>query len=119
MRSIGAMRERLVVQTPTSTDDGRGGRVTTWRTLDTVPAEMIPVKAWETLQAAALKIGRAYRFRIRVRADVTTTMRVLWTPSWPPGAVRQVLEISGVVPDDDGRTYMFLECAQTSAAVSA
>jgi head-tail adaptor len=90
--------------------DALGGRKETWRTLDTVPAELIPIRAWERLQATAVQSGVDYRFRVRARSDVTAAMRLLWTPSWPQGSARQTLEITGPTqPDPTDRAFMFIE----------
>lgn len=97
--------------TVTYVSDAQGGRVETWRTLDTIAAELIPISGTERLQRAAIQSDTVYRFRVRRRADVTAKQRALWTPSWPPNASQTTLEIAGVVPADDGRTWMHLECA--------
>ena len=89
--------------------DAQGGRRIGWTTVDTVPAELIPLRAMERLQAQAISAQVDYRFRIRVRTDVTAKMRALWTPRWPPGSTTKTLEIHGVLPADDGRRFMLLE----------
>jgi head-tail adaptor len=70
--------------------------------------------ATERLQAKAVGSQVAYRFRIRQRTDVTPTMRVLWTPSWGAVTGRQTLEIHGVLPFDDGRMWMLIECGRVA-----
>jgi len=92
--------------------DAQGGRKIGWQTLDTIWAEHRAVRAFEKLQVQALQGQLDYRFRVFVRADLTTEMRALWTPQWPPGAPTHTLEIHGIVPDGDGREYMFLECGE-------
>ena len=72
--------------------------------------EMVPLSANERLQAKAISAQTNYRFRVYVRTDVTAKMRAQWTPTWPPGSSTQTLEIHGVIPWDDGRTFMILEC---------
>lgn len=109
------MRERLVLLTPVATDDGQGGRSVTFQTLATVPAEMAPLSASERIQAAQLNPNTLYRFRIRVRPDVTTVLRLLWTPTWPPGAVRKTLQVIGVLPDSDGRQWQRIDAVEVQA----
>ena len=96
--------------------DAQGGRKIGWATLAAAPtgiwAEQLAVRAFEKLQVQALQGQLDYRFRVFVRADLTTEMRALWTPQWPPGAPTHTLEIHGIVPDGDGREYMFLECGE-------
>lgn len=99
--------------TSTYVSDAQGGRLETWRTLDTVGGELLPLSAGERLQLAAVQTSTVYRFRVRRRADVTAKQRVRWTPSWPPQAASQTLEISGVLPLGDGRTWMQLECTES------
>jgi head-tail adaptor len=91
------------------TSDAQGGRRAGWTTLDTIAAELIPLQASERLQLAAIHSDIAYRFRVRSRADVSSEQRALWTPTWPAGSARRTLEITGVPPVGDGRTFMYIE----------
>jgi head-tail adaptor len=105
--------------TVTYFSDAQGGKKIGWAALG-APwwAEMIPLSAMERLQAQSLSARVDYRFRGRVRSDITATMRALWTPSWPapPGAAPQhTLEIHGALPWQDGRTFMVLECGEVVA----
>lgn len=93
--------------------DAQGGRRTVWRTLDTIWAEEVPLRAFERLQIQAIQSDVTRRFRARARVDLTPTMRALWPPSWPPGAPTHTLEINGIIGDEDGRVYMFLECSES------
>lgn len=93
--------------------DAQGGRQETWRDVATIPAELMPLRAGERLQLAAIQSDVAYRFRTRRRADIEPRMRATWTPSWPPQAAEESLEILGVLPMDDGRTWMLIECARS------
>ena len=98
--------------TATFVSDAQGGRRATWWTVATVAAEMIPIRAWERLQAAAIQIERTYRFRIYARADMSERFRAQWTPVWPPGSTTQTLEITGVLPDPACPAYQLLECSR-------
>jgi len=95
--------------------DAQGGQRWTWRTVDTVPAEVMPIRAGERLQAAAIQATVDYRFRIRARADLSPKMRVLWTPSWPSGSPQHTLEIAGVSGWAEGREWALLDCAEVAA----
>ncbi len=104
-----------VVYTSNATG-GQGANGASWRTLDTVWAECIPLKAWESLQLKAIQSDMMYRFRIRSRNDVSETMRLSWTPRWPAGMSAQTLEINGVLPDpQDTLTYQILETSVVGA----
>lgn len=96
--------------------DAQGGRRVAWVTFAEVAAEMMPLRAGERLQLAAIQSDTSYRFRIRTRGDVTTKQRARWTPLWPPGASVHLLEVTGVLPYEDGRTYQLLECAESPRA---
>lgn len=96
--------------TGTHYSDAQGGRGQFWRTVDTIWAELVPLRAGERLQVAAIQSQLDVRFRVRTRPDLSPSMRVKWTPRWPPTAVEQTLQILGVVPVEDGRTWMHLEC---------
>jgi head-tail adaptor len=102
--------------TATYVSDAQGGRKIGWATLATAPdglwAELVPQRAVERLQAQALQSQIDYRFRVRTRADVTAQMRALWRPSWLANAPQHTLEIRGVLPEDDGRTFMLLEAGE-------
>lgn len=97
--------------TATHTSNAQGGAVPNWTTLATVPAEHLAKGASEGMQARAVISSVLYRFRIRRRADVLPKMRALWTPTWPPSASQQTLEINGVYPDDRDLGAQVLECA--------
>jgi head-tail adaptor len=100
--------------TATYASDAQGGRAETWRTVDTLWAELVPLRADEQLAVRSTTAQTDLRFRVRVRADVTPKMRALWTPGWPAGAAQQTLEIHGVLPIDGGTRFMFLECGRAS-----
>ena len=109
------LRELLTLQSPGRVADALGGSVTTWTTVDTVPAELVPVRAWERMQGGTIQAQTDYRFRIRVRSDVTASWRVGWTPIWPSDATARTLEIHGVLPDGDGRQWLLLDCGEVRA----
>lgn len=95
---------------------GMGSNGSSWRTLDAIPAEMIPLGAMERLQIQAVQSSVQYRFRVRTRSDLQPTMRVLWSPSWVSGEVRKTLAITGPpIPVEDGRQFMFIECSEVAS----
>ncbi len=106
----GRLSEQITITTVTTSSDGQGGQtVTATPTVATVWAELVPARASERLQAQGMGSQVDYRFRVRVRADITATMTVHWTPRWPDGAAAQVLQIAGVLYEPD-RAFMTLEC---------
>ena len=98
--------------TCTYLSDAQGGRRDFWRTVGTAEAELIPVRTMERLQSRVILAKIEYRFRIRTRDDVNETMRVRWKPSYLPAAERRTLEIHGVIPFEDGRSFLLIDCAQ-------
>lgn len=104
------------VITATYKSDAQGSPKQGWGTLASAPngiwAELVTLSGLERLQAQALSARIDYRFRTRVRTDVTARMRAVWTPSWPPNALPHTLEIHSVIPDGDGRTWMLIEAGE-------
>lgn len=94
--------------------DDQGAAREVWRDLATVPAELVPLRAAERLQAAAIQSLVSYRFRVRVRTDLVPQQRISWTPRWPVGATAKTLQILGVLPVDDGRSWLFLEAGEVA-----
>lgn len=105
--SAGRLSERLVIQSATTTTDAIGGKSDAWATLATVWAEPIPIRSDERFQSQAIGVQSDYRFRIRVRSDVTAKQRILWTPRWLGSAL--TLEIHGALREP-GRRFMVLDC---------
>jgi len=93
------------------TSDAEGGRRANWVTLDTVWAEVTALSAREQLQLQAIEAKAMYQVQIRRRVDVSPTMRLLWTPSWPPNSPAHTLEIDAPLPDDD-LAYMNLSASE-------
>jgi head-tail adaptor len=93
--------------------DALGAALVPWRTLDTIRAEMMPLRAYERMQMQTIQSTVAYRFRVRARVDLNARQRVQWTPSWPPGSATLLLEITGVIPVDPSGRWLFLECSMT------
>lgn len=115
--SAGLMREMLLIQQKTTAEDGRGGQIVSWSTLDSVPAERITMGSAERIEAQRMGASVRHRFRIRAHASITPEMRATWRPSWPSGAGMKRLEITGVEPDNDDVGYMLLDCLQHDGQV--
>lgn len=109
--SAGRLTERMVVTTTTPASDGQGGTTSAASTLATIWVEPMPISAAELLQAESVTSHGLYRFRARVRSDVTPAMTAQWTPRWPAGAAAKTLQILGVQPAPD-RQFMVLHCAE-------
>lgn len=110
MDGAGDLRDRVTIQTLTPGSDGQGGHPVTPSTLATVWAKVTPIRADEQLQAAAVGSRIDYDIEIRYRADVTPSMRVLWTPYH---GSQKTLEIRGVTPKGGLRARTVLRCGVT------
>ncbi len=109
--TAGSLSERLVIRTTTTASDSQGGVTETASTVATIWGEPLPLSASEQLQAESVGSHALYRFRVRVRSDVTPGMTASWTPRWPSGMSAKVLQITGVQPLPD-RQFMQLSCAE-------
>jgi head-tail adaptor len=98
--------------TATYVSNAQGQVAVGWMDYAQIWAERLAVRAFEKLQVQALQGQLDYRFRTQSRGDLTTAMRIRWTPTWPPGSGEHVLEIHGIVPDDPARLYMILEVGE-------
>ena len=105
----------ITVMYTSNAQGGMGTNGDNWRTLDSISAEMIPLGVMERLQIQAVQSAVQFKFRVRVRNDLTPKMRLLWIPSAPAGAVRKTLVIAGVIPCEDGREFSYVECSEVAA----
>lgn len=74
----GLLREEIVLQQRTDTVDSFGQPIPVWSNLDTEWAAAEPERGREFFVAQQLQAVEPIRFRLRYRADVTASMRVLW-----------------------------------------
>jgi SPP1 family predicted phage head-tail adaptor len=91
------MRERVTIQSPTEVRTSVGETTLTWATLATVWASVDGLSTRDILQAQQANLVATHRIRIRYRADVTHTQRILWRG--------RTMEIASVV-ERDNRTAL-------------
>ena len=96
---IGALRDRLALETPGRTDDGGGGAAVTWTAVAELWAFVRPISGEERLRADQVAGRITHEVFIRHRPDVVPAMR------FRAGA--RVLEITAVL--DAGRRHR-LKC---------
>jgi len=72
----GTLDRRIVIQTPTRTQDGAGQPVETWTTLATVWASTDSLRGKEPFQGEQFNAQMATVFKIRWRDDVDVTARI-------------------------------------------
>lgn len=76
--SAGALRQRIIIQTGTPTDDDRGGATIAWSTHVTAWASVNPINAREAFTHGRVEGSVTHRVRLRYQAGITPKMRVLW-----------------------------------------
>ncbi len=74
----GKLRNRVVIQTNTPSDNGFGEPVVSWATLATVWAEVETMNGSEALASGAERTEAPVVFLFRYRSDVTTDNRLSW-----------------------------------------
>jgi SPP1 family predicted phage head-tail adaptor len=116
--AAGDLRDRVSVLKRSTSDDGQGGRATTWvdvitesaSSLTRLAARVMPLRISERMQVASIGATLSYHVTLRYRADVTPKMRIQWTPYQATAA--KTLEIHGVQALDGGRAFLLCECAE-------
>jgi SPP1 family predicted phage head-tail adaptor len=73
--SIGALRERLTLQSPSRTSDGGGGAAVTWDTVAELWAHVRPISGDERLRHDGVAGRITHEVWIRHRSDVVPAMR--------------------------------------------
>lgn len=106
---LGALRDRVVVQTNTTTPDPQGGRAASWGTLATVWARVEAIQSGEALAGEAMTPLVTYRVTMRYRDDLRPAQRVQWT-NYEDSAAR-TLEVHAVDLSPDA-VWATLTCAE-------
>jgi SPP1 family predicted phage head-tail adaptor len=113
-QSIGALRERIEVQSLAETKDAMGAPIQAWSTLATLWAEVRPASSGETWRRQQMQSSAGWTVVIRHRADLTPQMRIVWT-NLKTGRVH-TFQIKGTEnPDMRGR-FLEIACEELSAA---
>tara|TARA_Y100000004_G_scaffold134134_1_gene151630 strand:- start:437 stop:766 length:330 start_codon:yes stop_codon:yes gene_type:complete len=74
--SIGRLRSKVELQSPTSTDDGGGGCTETWSTLAEIFADIRPSTGNETYRQGKVQETVSHKIFIRHREDINTSYRI-------------------------------------------
>lgn len=78
---IGALDQRITLQSYSTTSDGGGGSVETWADFTTVPnvwAKVDPMSGGERMEDGAFNASGMWKFTIRNRDDVNELHRIKW-----------------------------------------
>ena len=103
----GKLNSRVKIQQLAAGQDSIGQPVQTWSDVATVWANIKSasgVKALEAMRAGADSSITLVSMRVRRRTDITAAMRV------SHGTV--IYNITGVLPDEQAKTYMDLVCSR-------
>lgn len=110
--AIGDLRERIVVQSNTTTPDSQGGRASSWGTFATIWAAVRAQSAAEGEQTEAIRSTVRYEVETRYRADILPTMRIAWTPYTASAA--KTLLILGVRMKPGRPERLLIDCAEVA-----
>lgn len=100
---VGAMRERVDLQTATETADDAGQTIRTWATTYAAePAQRMPIRGGEGTRGRQVEAGIDEIFIIHFRESVTPQMRLVHGS--------RNYGIVYVNPVDGGRRYIELSC---------
>jgi SPP1 family predicted phage head-tail adaptor len=110
--NVGQMNQQVTIQLGTATQDDYGSPVTTWSTVATVWASVLPNRRATDLERFLEATGRErqrtqYTLRLYFRADVTENNRLLW------GA--KPLDIKRVIDPDGRRQWLEIEAQEIEA----
>lgn len=115
MPGIGALRERVTIQTLSTTYDSMGAPADAPVTVATVWASVRPQKYQSGVEALVQALGRevvatTHTVTIYWRDDVTELNRLTWNG--------KVLDIKRVIDPDGKRTWLELMCEETPNAAA-
>ncbi len=110
---IGSRRERIALQAKvSSTDDGMGGQVSTWKTVAKPWANITPLdgRSIEALRASQVTASHFYHVDLRYRTATVpnVTMRIAWR--------KILLQIHSVVDDDVLQRRLVLHCGEIQSS---
>lgn len=98
---IGALRHRLRLEAPVDADDGAGGFSRSYRTVNSIWAQVSATSASQQFSEQKFEQASSYQVVIRWRADIAAGMRFVF---------RDRLLLIQTFSDPDGRRR-FLTCA--------
>jgi SPP1 family predicted phage head-tail adaptor len=100
---VGAMRQRITLQTPTESTSTFGDVSTTWAdTLKDEPAQFTSTNGGETLRGRQVEAGINAVFTVHYRSQYNPTCRIVYDGT--------TYGIVYVRPVDGGRRYMEIYC---------
>ena len=107
----GSLRHRVTIQRLTITQGPSGDLVETWADVATLWGAVEPLSGREYWQAQQVAAETSIRVRIRYRAGLDTTMRVIHDA--------RTLEILSIVDPEERHAELQLMCRELKATESA
>mgnify|MGYP003319976012 CR=1 FL=1 len=105
--SIGRMRHRVTIQSPTATVDTGGGRSIAWGTLKEVFADIQPVSASYKYKHGQETEEVTHKVIIRHRTDIGTNYRIKFGT--------RIFNIMGIINPDERDRFLELNCTEGAA----
>ena len=102
--SIGKMRYKATLQSPTATTDAGGGSSITWTRLPDLYCNIKPIRAEERYRQGQVKDSVSHDVYVRYRADMSTKYRLVY-------GGRQ-FNIKGILNVDERDRYLLLKCQE-------
>jgi SPP1 family predicted phage head-tail adaptor len=106
--NTGALRERLVVQTETETQDTTGEPIRSWQasSIGTRWGRIRPLRGRELFQAGQVDARITHEITMRYAQGITPKMRIAYTD--PRTAVVRIFDIESIATIDERRHTMTL-----------
>jgi len=105
---IGDLREKIDIQSVTSTKDSIGSPVQSWNTIATTWAEVRQASGSETFRRQQMQAGATWTIIVRYRSDLRPQMRVLWR--------NRTFQIRSLENSDMRRRFLELACEELSVS---
>tara|TARA_R100001510_G_C7613590_1_gene176395 strand:- start:120 stop:449 length:330 start_codon:yes stop_codon:yes gene_type:complete len=102
--SIGKMRYKAELQSPTATTDAGGGSAITWTRLTDLYCNIKPVRADEKYRQGQVQDSVSHDVYIRHRDDISTKYRLVYGS--------RNFNIKGILNIDERDRYLLLKCQE-------
>lgn len=110
--SVGGMRHKLKLQSPTRASDGGGGASVSFTTIDTVFGSISPESGRERYFAQKLDSPITHTITIRFRRDVSNVTRVVYDYYRQGKKYTRSFNVKSVINRDTKDRYLDLLCEE-------
>ncbi len=104
---IGALRRKLILETPVDTPDESGGFSRAWSALASVWCEIESLRGDTTFAASSEETTLTHRIRLRWRPDVDNAARLRWGS--------RAFAVVSAIDADAARRYLICHCREYDA----